>query len=210
MTRIISRDKSFTHAEVNRQINAQLPWRPMSVNAIASSCSKVYCSMMSAHGYFGTGSVRAEALTFSGQSPSRDCAARASETSSVKCQGRSAYLLWTKPFKRLCSTCERNLISLTSPSLLLEHWPFWIGRSNMFENSFFVPRKLGRTKSTMHQYSMRLFCEFIKTNVSEHCMLRWKTKKVKQYKRTRLAMSKPNGLLSQKLRVACKSLVAEV
>ena len=33
-----------------------------------------------------------------------------------------------------------------------------MGLSNMFENSVLFPRKFGRTQSTMHQYSIRLFC----------------------------------------------------
>ena len=37
------------------------------------------------------------------------------------------------------------------------HWPFVIGRSNRSANSCLVPRRLGRTKSTMHQYSVKLF-----------------------------------------------------
>ena len=41
--------------------------------------------------------------------------------------------------------------------MLSIHWPFVIGRSNRSANSCFVPRRLGRTKSTMHQYSVKLF-----------------------------------------------------
>ena len=32
-----------------------------------------------------------------------------------------------------------------------------MGRSNMLLNSVLLPRKFGRTQSTMHQYSNRLF-----------------------------------------------------
>ena len=66
--------------------------------------------------------------------------------------------LWTNPSSRLCSTWALYLISFTSCGVLSEHCPLVIGLSNMLLNSVFEPRKLGRTKSTIHQYSVRLFC----------------------------------------------------
>ncbi len=66
--------------------------------------------------------------------------------------------LCTKPSSRLCRTWLLYLMSWTSCGVLSIHWPFRMGRSNMLLNSCRVPRKSGRTKSTMHQYSIRLFC----------------------------------------------------
>ena len=66
--------------------------------------------------------------------------------------------LCTKPSRRLCSTWLRYRMRRTSWGVLSIHCPFRMGRSNMLLNSCRVPRKSGRTKSTMHQYSMRLFC----------------------------------------------------
>lgn len=66
--------------------------------------------------------------------------------------------LCTKPSRRLCKTWLRYRMRRTSWGVLSIHCPFRIGRSNMLLNSCRVPRKSGRTKSTMHQYSMRLFC----------------------------------------------------
>ena len=66
--------------------------------------------------------------------------------------------LWTKPSSRLCSTCALKRMRRTSWGVESWHCPFMMGRSNMLQNSVLVPRKFGRTKSTMHQYSNRLFC----------------------------------------------------
>ena len=66
--------------------------------------------------------------------------------------------LCTKPSRRLCRTWLRYRMRRTSWGVLSIHCPFRMGRSNMLLNSCRVPRKSGRTKSTMHQYSMRLFC----------------------------------------------------
>lgn len=41
--------------------------------------------------------------------------------------------------------------------VLSTHWPLVIGRSKRSANSCLVPRRFGLTKSTIHQYSVRLF-----------------------------------------------------
>lgn len=43
--------------------------------------------------------------------------------------------------------------------VLSVHCPLSIGLSNILQNSCLFPRKFGRTKSTIHQYSWRLFCK---------------------------------------------------
>jgi len=48
---------------------------------------------------------------------------------------------------------SKTMLFLLTDGVLSEHCPLSIGLSNMLQNSCLVPRKLGRTKSTMHQYS---------------------------------------------------------
>ena len=66
--------------------------------------------------------------------------------------------LCTNPSSKLCNTWALKRMSLVSCGVESTHCPFMMGRSNMLQNSVFVPRKLGRVKSTIHQYSSRLFC----------------------------------------------------
>ena len=65
--------------------------------------------------------------------------------------------LWTKPRSCWWSTWARCFINLLSLGVESLHWPFWMGLSNMLENSVLLPKKLGLTQSTIHQYSIRLF-----------------------------------------------------
>lgn len=74
----------------------------------------------------------------------------------TQCQQKVTNLC-TKPSRRLCNTWALYLISFTSWGVLSAHWPLVIGLSNILQNSVRDPRKSGRTKSTIHQYSIRLF-----------------------------------------------------
>jgi len=48
--------------------------------------------------------------------------------------------LCTKPSSNECRTWALYRISRISWGVLSIHWPFWIGRSNILQNSVFVPK----------------------------------------------------------------------
>lgn len=67
-------------------------------------------------------------------------------------------LTWTHPSSVLWRTWHLFFISLTSYTVESAHWPFWIGRMKLFENSFNVPKRFGLTKLTI-QWSETVILE---------------------------------------------------
>lgn len=66
-------------------------------------------------------------------------------------------LTCTHPESNWYKTWQRCFITFTSYGVEFEHWPLWIGFTNRFWNSFFVPNSFGLTKSTITK-SMDDFC----------------------------------------------------
>ena len=58
-------------------------------------------------------------------------------------------LTCTHPESNWYKTWQRCFITFTSCGVEFEHWPLWIGFTNRFWNSFFVPNSFGLTKSTI-------------------------------------------------------------